>query len=808
MKKIYNDSPINSRTEDLLGRAKFADNIYEILLSMFKNNESQVFGLYGEWGNGKTSVINLVKERYNEFIKNKTFLEKQISSIKNFNCSNSTNIIFSFLVKLAFFTLFICKFKFNSVLHPDFIKYYFSITNIGIEIFKNFIIFLIFCCLFNLPTIKLDYLCVIPKKIIYIIFSVFNKNKLSVKILDFTPWSFENEQSIVKDFFNLLNNELSLNNHIKKDVIGKIIQNYANKITGIKEKDDKTDILSLKEEIKKTLSNSNTKFIIFIDDIDRLDNKSVLTVFKLIKSIADLPNIIYFLSFDRDVICQKLEAEKINGEDYLEKIIPLSINMPKIKPDKLEQYINKEFSRFINTYPELRDFWEEKYKSKFEEYKFNGLYEPFTNIRKVKKIINALFISYTKELQKEVNIVDFIVITILGLNLPKLYNFIYKNRTFLTRHHQYANIETNEINLLKKELEEAISENKLFTEENLRHVLIKLFPNFSGIFGSFTGSNTFEYYRDNKNICCSDCFYEYFVLDILENKISQKEMEGIVDESLNLKSFYNSISNIINNNKLTTFLYQLQTFTRKKLPPKQAINILKAFIYQTDFIDDIRNDIYNDSYHKIVLNCIEIFKNTFNNTIPDRLITMFKNSKCMFMLIFLTEYILDKNKTKLEIDEKTKQKLINITIEKISILANNDLNKINNAQYPCNGHLYGHEKLFRILAYWKRENKNTNLLNSYLQYVYQNNEIILRLLNETQSYVYDGHKQYCMFSLRNFQYLYVNISLEELKNRILKINDSALQNKKEFILETIKEYERDLEQQRKSISHGSGPLLC
>ena len=65
-----------------------------------------------------------------------------------------------------------------------------------------------------------------------------------------------------------------------------------------------------------------------------------------------------------------------------------------------------------------------------------------------------------------------------------------------------------------------------------------------------------------------------------------------------------------------------------------------------------------------------------------------------------------------------------------------------------------------------------------------------------------------MFSFRSFKYLYEDISLEELKNKINKINDSHLQEKKEFILKTIKEYEIDIEQQKKSVSLHSGPLLC
>ena len=58
--KLLTDEPINDNGNDLIGRKRFADalkdNIYKL---SFK--ESFVMGLYGCWGEGKTSVLNLLK---------------------------------------------------------------------------------------------------------------------------------------------------------------------------------------------------------------------------------------------------------------------------------------------------------------------------------------------------------------------------------------------------------------------------------------------------------------------------------------------------------------------------------------------------------------------------------------------------------------------------------------------------------------------------------------------------------------------------------------------------------------------------
>ncbi|WFF96862.1 P-loop NTPase fold protein [Aeromonas caviae] len=67
MGKYHNDQPIHGgcKDSDQLNRADFANNLANILLL---NHEeiSLTVSLEGEWGYGKTSVINLVKGSLNE----------------------------------------------------------------------------------------------------------------------------------------------------------------------------------------------------------------------------------------------------------------------------------------------------------------------------------------------------------------------------------------------------------------------------------------------------------------------------------------------------------------------------------------------------------------------------------------------------------------------------------------------------------------------------------------------------------------------------------------------------------------------
>ena len=56
------DAPIESKEQDKLRRANFAESLGDALLS-YDAYDSLVVGLYGPWGSGKTSLINMALEK-------------------------------------------------------------------------------------------------------------------------------------------------------------------------------------------------------------------------------------------------------------------------------------------------------------------------------------------------------------------------------------------------------------------------------------------------------------------------------------------------------------------------------------------------------------------------------------------------------------------------------------------------------------------------------------------------------------------------------------------------------------------------
>ena len=61
MRHFDADKPIQASDQDLLGRSGFAEAIAKAIIDQ-KGDASHVIGLYGQWGSGKTSTLNMVAE--------------------------------------------------------------------------------------------------------------------------------------------------------------------------------------------------------------------------------------------------------------------------------------------------------------------------------------------------------------------------------------------------------------------------------------------------------------------------------------------------------------------------------------------------------------------------------------------------------------------------------------------------------------------------------------------------------------------------------------------------------------------------
>ena len=436
----YNaDNPIKTGAEDLLGRTFFSKQLAKALYEC-DASDGLVIGLFGEWGSGKTSVLNMTMN---------------------------------------------------------------EIKNMGEE------------------------------------------SENEPLIVTFSPWNYSDKDNLISLFFRNLINHLDMpsNNKIKRK-IGKVLTDYADCLDALSVLSPLGGILvnilkpiiktqganlmevpnldSTKEKLETILKESNQKIIVVIDDIDRLTNSQIRDIFHLAKQVGNFPNIVYILSMDREIVCRALkEIHNIDGHEYLEKIIQIPFEIPKISKSKVHKYLFNQLDKIINDTSNdtiIDDsYWERVFVNCVSPY--------IDNLRDINRLTNIFKFKY-RALYQEVSVEDMIGITTLEVLEPKLYKWIYNHKDVLCNSIRY-NISRN--NGTRAEYRERFYNEfkgiNINPDKSIRCVST-LFPAFAKEIDEYQGvyqSNAES--KKKMKICDDEKFDIYFRYDLDSVEVSRSTIK-------------------------------------------------------------------------------------------------------------------------------------------------------------------------------------------------------------------------------------------------------------------------------------------
>jgi predicted KAP-like P-loop ATPase len=108
-----------------------------------------------------------------------------------------------------------------------------------------------------------------------------------------------------------------------------------------------TSVTSQRREIAKMLEGSGKRLLVVIDDIDRLPKADIRELFKLVRLTADFPNTTYLLAFDRPRVEDALGETEGEGRAYLEKILQVTFDVPRIREPDLATFLLGEIQRAV-----------------------------------------------------------------------------------------------------------------------------------------------------------------------------------------------------------------------------------------------------------------------------------------------------------------------------------------------------------------------------------------------------------------------------------------------------------------------------
>jgi predicted KAP-like P-loop ATPase len=476
------DRPIATREEDLLGRANFSEALATAIKS-WREKDSLVIALYGPWGSGKTSVKNMVLDYLRGSVKD----SPEIVEFNPWQWAGQEQLANAFFEEIG------------KVLGR-------RTTRKTKQIAKKW----------KLYGAGLHLTAYVATGF---------RNALSGLLLVIAVFGIGGA-TVHSVLSNWLVSAIGYGALVLA-ILTKWGGGFAEKLTAFldaRSTAQEKGSAELKRELAVSLQVLDRPVLVVVDDVDRLSGDEIRLLFQLIKANADFPNLVYLVLFQRDIVQAALDRlSPAPGQDFLEKIVQVGLDIPRIERTRLEQVLFSGLDRILVQQGLSAKFDQVRWANVF----FPGLRPYFQTLRDVFRFLGTFEFHvgiFTKSGPLEVNPIDLISVETLRVFEPAVYSRLHDAKGMLT-----STAQRDEDERVRKGLQDIMAAAPEQTRSQVKELLSELFPTVEWVFGgSRYGADWMEgWYRDLR-ICHEDIFDKYFYLAIPIGDISQADIERLL----------------------------------------------------------------------------------------------------------------------------------------------------------------------------------------------------------------------------------------------------------------------------------------
>ena len=269
--------------------------------------------------------------------------------------------------------------------------------------------------------------------------------------------------------------------------------------------------------LAEVLEKEQKRFLIIIDDIDRLTPEEALAIFRMIKSVGCLPNVMYLLVFDR-ALADKVVAEcyPSEGSHFLEKIIQASFDLPMPIQTDINDGV---FTAIQETCGTLDDVQLNRFQNIFYDIVVPYMQTP----RDVVRFQNVISVTWPA-IAGEVCLADFVALETLRLYEPSLFQAIRSNKLKLCgpdRELNLGQVENSDFEFYLREVREEF-------HDVARSALQRLFPRMDA------ASYSSEFHEDlnaQRRVCVEEHFVTYFRLFLSDEKLPMDRINEFIEKA-------------------------------------------------------------------------------------------------------------------------------------------------------------------------------------------------------------------------------------------------------------------------------------
>ncbi|SNR65706.1 Predicted P-loop ATPase, KAP-like [Halorubrum ezzemoulense] len=411
----------------------------------------------------------------------------------------------------------------------------------------------------------------------------------------FNPWWFSGQSDLIEKFFAQLEAGLDTGDEYDelRDNLSKLADGLSrvplSTITGIPSgkllawasdtiQSETPDLEGLKEQISNALRELDQQIVVFIDDIDRLTESEIRQMFRLVKAVADFPNITYVLAFDQEVVINSLDGEQGggNGREYLHKIIQLPQHVPIPAEDSLNHFFTERLEGIVQDDDVIFD--ESTWQSVYQR----GIQPLIHTPRDAVRLANAVNSSY-QALGRDANFIDIVGLEALHIFHDPAYEKVRSNPSRYTANiRSDRNLGDEEYSELWEHLDEGAQD-----IEPLQVLLRYLFPETQtgSLTLGFQFSRDYDTYRKRRRVCHPEVFPYYFRQTIPKGELPVGEIESVLRLTDDVNKFAKRLQKLASRDTESdrsmahTFLSQLSSYT-DEIRDKEKV--VKGFLVAGD----------------------------------------------------------------------------------------------------------------------------------------------------------------------------------------------------------------------------------
>lgn len=292
-----------------------------------------------------------------------------------------------------------------------------------------------------------------------------------IKVLDFNPWMFSGAEQLVNSFFVELSAQMKLKADLSEvskglseygeafsglgwlPAVGPLIEGgrAATKLLAKMSQRQKEGIGGRRNRVRGALDALDKPIIVVLDDIDRLTKAEIRDMFRLVRLIANFPNIVYVVAFDRRRVEEALSEHDGTGREYLEKILQLGIDLPAVPESVLTRQLMGAIEDAISDIDHLGPFDKDAWPDIFSE-----IIRPLIrNMRDVRRYAISIH-GTAKELGGQIALADMLALEAVRVFLPDAFQQLRKSAAALTQTALSSDVNPRESIYPKQQLDRLI----------------------------------------------------------------------------------------------------------------------------------------------------------------------------------------------------------------------------------------------------------------------------------------------------------------------------------------------------------------